>query len=182
MREDFDGRFNFCRGYYSSNRPEAGGQGWRTDYPGADNNFSVRLSELSFVRVKMKPDGQPDNVVIRLTDPLLYRCGVLYMEDVGTALQRREVESLRAFLLKGGFLEVDDFWGSASWEQWTKIDRVLPPNQYRSSSADHAVMHAVRREGGRAGLVLHRRKPAACRTRIDSPQVNFRGIQDEAVG
>jgi len=62
-REDFDGRFNFCRGYYASNRFEDGGQGWRTDDPGADNNFSVRLGELSFVRLKMKADGQPDNVV-----------------------------------------------------------------------------------------------------------------------
>jgi hypothetical protein len=56
-RGNFDGRFNFCRGYYSSDRFEEGGQGWRTDYPGADNNFSVRLGELSFVRVRMKPDA-----------------------------------------------------------------------------------------------------------------------------
>src|SRR3954451_6964394 len=61
-RQDFDGRFNFCRAYYTSNRFEDGAQGWRTDYPGADNNFSVRLGELSFVRLKMKADGQPPNV------------------------------------------------------------------------------------------------------------------------
>jgi len=50
---DFDGQFNYCRGFYDSNRYEDGGQGWRTDYPGADNNFSVRLAELTFV----KPTG-----------------------------------------------------------------------------------------------------------------------------
>ena len=131
-RDDYDGRYNFCRGFYSSNRPEAGGQGWRTDYPGADNNFSVRLGELSFVKVKMKTDGQPDNVVVRLTDPLLYRCPFLYMEDVGTALfSDEEVAALRGYLLKGGFLEVDDFWGTAAWEQWAReIGRVLPPGEY----------------------------------------------------
>src|SRR4051812_45949501 len=87
-RDDYDGRYNFCRGYYSSNRPEAGGQGWRTDYPGADNNFSVRLGELSLVKVKMKADGQPDNVVVRLTDPLLYRCPFLFrrIQDAGGRL------------------------------------------------------------------------------------------------
>ena len=89
-RADFDGRFNFCRGYYSSNRSEDGGQGWRTDYPGADNNFSVRLGELSFVRVKMKTDGQPDNVVVRLTDPLLFQLPVsLHGGRRHGALQRR---------------------------------------------------------------------------------------------
>ena len=44
---DFDGTFLYCRGYYESFRYEAGGMGWWTDYPGADNNFSVRLAELT---------------------------------------------------------------------------------------------------------------------------------------
>src|SRR5438552_93999 len=60
-RANFDGSFNYCRGFYSSSRPEAGGMGSWTDYPGADN------------------------VVVRLTDPLLSRCHTLFMEDVGTA-------------------------------------------------------------------------------------------------
>ena len=185
-REDFDGRFNFCRGYYSSNRPEAGGQGWRTDYPGADNNFSVRLGELSFVRVKMKPDGQPDNVVVRLTDPLLYRCGILYMEDVGTALfSDDEVESLRGFLTKGGFLEVDDFWGSRAWDQWVReIGRVLPPHQYPifDIPPDHAIMHTlydVKAVEQVSNIRFWAQTGSVSERGSDSPQVNFRGIQDE---
>ena len=47
----FDGYFNFCRGMYYSDRREAGGQGWWTDYPAADVNFSIRLSELTKTRV-----------------------------------------------------------------------------------------------------------------------------------
>jgi hypothetical protein len=188
-RADFDGRFNFCRGYYTSNRPEDGGQGWRTDYPGADNNFSVRLSELSFVRVKMKPDGQPDNVVINLTDPLLYRCPVLYMEDVGTArFSDEEVEHLRAYLLKGGFLEVDDFWGTAAWEQWAyEIGRVLPPNQYPifDIPLDHPIMHTlydVKEIEQVSSINFWIRSGGSVSERErwnDSPRVNFRGIQDE---
>src|SRR3954470_16058019 len=58
-RDDYDGRYNFCRGYYSSNRPEAAGQGGRTDYPGANNNFSVRLGELSFVRSRCRRTASP---------------------------------------------------------------------------------------------------------------------------
>jgi len=146
-RANFDGRFNFCRGYYTSDRREDGGQGWRTDYPGADNNFSVRLGELTNVRIRMKPDGQPDNVVINLADPLLYHCPILFMEDVGTArLSDEEVARLRAYLLKGGFLEVDDFWGDRAWEQWAgEIGRVLPPGDYPifDIPPDHAIMHTL---------------------------------------
>ena len=39
--------FNYCRVMYTSNRREAGGQGWSTDYPDAERNFSKRLAELT---------------------------------------------------------------------------------------------------------------------------------------
>ena len=48
--DDFNGSFLYCRGFYESVRYEDGGKGWRTDYPGADNNFSVRLAELTTCR------------------------------------------------------------------------------------------------------------------------------------
>src|SRR5881409_2676573 len=101
---NFDGSFNYCRGYYTSNRREAGGSGWDTDFPGADNNFSVRLAELTNVRIKLQPDDQPDYVVLRITDPLIAKCAVLHFEDSGTAIfSDEEVLALRAYLLKGGF-------------------------------------------------------------------------------
>src|SRR5262245_51213348 len=65
----YDGSFNFCRAMFTSNRREK--QGWSTDYPGADINFSVRLAELTKVRVKLTTAGEeqiPDAVVVRLTD------------------------------------------------------------------------------------------------------------------
>ena len=40
---------------FSSDRREK--QGWSTDYPGADLNFSVRLAELTKVRVTMAREG-----------------------------------------------------------------------------------------------------------------------------
>src|SRR5688572_26791834 len=60
--------FNFCRGIYTSTRGEAGGQGWSTDYPDADLNFSIRLSELTKTRVKFDTRGTPEFVTVRLTD------------------------------------------------------------------------------------------------------------------
>src|SRR5262245_66006616 len=70
-RADFDGSFNYCRGFYGRATREAGGSGWGTDYPGADNTFSVRLAELTLIPVKLNPDAQPTHVVVRLTDTLL---------------------------------------------------------------------------------------------------------------
>ncbi len=184
--DDFDGSFNYCRGYYRSNRREAGGLGADTDYPGADNNFSVRLGELTKVHVKMDAEDQPDIVVVRLTDPLLFNCGILYMEDVGTArFAPDEVDALRAYLLKGGFLEVDDFWGTRAWDQWAEeIARVLPPGQYPifDITADHPLMHMMfnlDKVEQVSSIQFWRSTGGGTSERgFDSPHPNFRGIAD----
>jgi Domain of unknown function (DUF4159) len=186
-KSNFDGGYNFCRGYYTSDRPENGGMGWWTDYPGADNNFSVRLAELTYVRVKMKEDGQPDNVVVRLTDPLLYHCPILHMEDVGTIrFSDEEVESLRNYLLKGGFLYVDDFWGTLAWEQWSyEIARVLPPHKYPIVDIphDHAILHTLYdvKDVPQVPSInrWYQMDGGTSERGADSPYVNFRGIQDD---
>ena len=135
----------------------------------------------------MKPDGQPDNVVLRLTDPLLYRCPILHMEDVGTVrFSDEEVESLRDYLLKGGFLYVDDFWGTLAWEQWSsEIARVLPPHKYPiiDIPRDHAIMHTLYdvKEIPQVPSInrWYQMGGGTSERGDDSPYVNFRGIQDE---
>src|SRR5947207_15825559 len=65
----YDGSFNFCRAMFTSNRREK--QGWSTDYPGADINFSVRVSELAKLPVKRISDSErpvPDAVVVQSTE------------------------------------------------------------------------------------------------------------------
>jgi hypothetical protein len=130
--DSFGNGFNFCRAIYNQVRGEAGGQGWSTDYPDADLNFSIRLSELTRTRVKFDKQGTPDFVTIRLTSDDLYQCPYLHMEDVGTVeFSEAEVTALHAYLVKGGFLWVDDFWGSFAWDAWVaQISRVLPPSDY----------------------------------------------------
>ncbi len=183
--ENFDGSFNFCRAYFSADRREDGGSGWDTDFPGADNNFSVRLAELTRVRVRLDTAGQPDYVVVRLTDPLLYHCPILHMEDVGVArFSDDEVEHLRAYLLKGGFLIVDDFWGSKAWDQWAfEIGRVLPAAEYPivDIPRDHPVMHAlydVKEVEQVSNIRFWMQTGSVSERGPDSARVNFRGIQD----
>lgn len=185
---DFDGSFLYCRGFYTSVTREPGGQGWSTDYPGADNNFSVRLAELTRVHVKLNEDREPNYGVVSLTDPMLYRCPMLFMEDVGTAeFSDAEVQALRTYFLKGGFLWVDDFWGSYAWDRWSQqIGRVLPPGSYPTFDIplDHPIMHTlydVREYLQVPSIQFWYSNGGSMSERgYDSAQVHYRGIQDSS--
>src|SRR5688572_8461699 len=143
--EDFDGGFMYCRVFFEAGRRGRGG--WRTDYPGADNNFSVRLAELTRVNVKFDPDRQPHHLVVALDDPLLYRCPILFLVNHGSAeFSPSEVLRLREYLLKGGFLWVDDSWGSYAWASWVdQIGQVLPPGEFPivDIPMTHSIMHSL---------------------------------------
>ena len=137
----FDGAFNFCRLIYTSDRRKAGGSGWSTDYWDADINFSTRLGELTKTTISRQPNGDPNHVTVRISDPFLFQCPILSATDVGTALfSDQDADTLRAYLEKGGFLWVDDFWGPYAWDNWvSNISKVLPPGEYpiRDIPIDH---------------------------------------------
>lgn len=129
----FDGGFHFCRALFRSDRREK--QGWSTDYPGADLNFSVRLAELTKVKVTMANEGGepfPDAFVVRLTDDALFQCPFLFMEDAGTArFTEAEQGRLRDYLLKGGYLLVSDYHGTWARDQFDEeMGKVLPRAQF----------------------------------------------------
>ena len=127
---DFDSSFHFCRVAYTSGRGDGGG--WGVDYPQADANLSIRLSELTKTPVSFDAAREPRHQVVRLTDEALFQCPFVMMTEVGALfLEDEEVERLREYLLKGGFLWVDDFWGSYAWSVWEReIRKVLPAGQY----------------------------------------------------
>lgn len=183
--QSFDGGFNFCRGMYTSVRRNPSGTGWTTDYPDADINFSIRLSELTKTRVSRRSDGEPQHLTLRLTSDDLFKCTYLHMEDMGSAeFTDEEVTRLRAWLLKGGFLWVDDFWGHAEWNDWAaQIARVLPADEYpiRDLSLDHPLfrMQYPVREVPQIPSI-RRWTPGGDTSEYgeDSRQVHARGISD----
>jgi hypothetical protein len=183
---DFDGRFNFCRIMYDSVRREAGGMGWWTDYPSSDVNLSIRLSQITKIPVAMDRRGEPKHVVVRLTDPALFRCPFAMIEDAGTAaFSEAEVAALRAYLLKGGFLWVDDFWGPTAWSWWADlIGRVLPPSDYpiRDVPPDHPIfrtLYEVQRVPQIPSIQFWRASGGATAERgLDSPEPHVRAISD----
>jgi hypothetical protein len=106
-----DGAFRFCRLRVHSSS-EGDGDGWWVDSPRAVVNLSIRLAELTRSHVSFDAINDPLHQVVALTDSELFSCGFVMMsEPGGTYFSRDEAKALRTYLLKGGFLWVDDFWG-----------------------------------------------------------------------
>jgi hypothetical protein len=145
--EAFDGSFQFCRAAYQRVQGGDGG-GWGTDYPDADLNLSTRLGELTKTPISVDTHtGSPNHLIVRLTDPVLFRCPFIMMFEVGSLyLDEVEATNLRDYLTKGGFLWVDDFWGSYAWDIWeSQIRKALPSGTYPifDLTLDHPIFHQV---------------------------------------
>ena len=131
--------FMFCRLQYESAWRFPSGYGWSTDYPRSDRNFMTRLPQLTRAGTSRWLDGEIGHAVVSATDPDLMRCPFLFASDIGTArFSTQEIGALREYLLKGGFLWVDDFWGEEAWSFWvTQIGAVFPEYSISELEADH---------------------------------------------
>ena len=183
-----DRDFAFCKIMYNSVRYEDLGMGWATDYPFAGINLMIRFSELTTGRVSFDGRGDPNHWVVRFTDDALLSCPFTMASDVGTiGFSPDEAVRLRHYLLKGGFLWVDDFWGTRAWQHWEgEIAKVLPPSQYPVMDVplDHPVFRtlthvlrvpqitAIQFWRGVGGSTTSERGP-------DSENAHFRAIADE---
>jgi len=122
--------FFFTRGIYSGGRGgfgfrRRGGGSWSTDYPEAEYHLTTVMRRLTNLDV-----WYGDNLV-PLDDPELRRYPFLYILEVGyMRMTPAEVEGLRSYLEAGGFLMVDDFWGSWEWENFrAELERVFPDRE-----------------------------------------------------
>ena len=133
--------FTFARIVYKMNerRPAPSFLGWVNDYPDADLNLSFRLQQLT--SLKVDPDGR----VLKLGDPQLFDYPLIFMAQPGhMELRDEEVPILTKYLLSGGVLLVDDFWGDEEWNIFeTEMKRVLPERQWVELPMDHPIFHMV---------------------------------------
>jgi hypothetical protein len=182
-----DASFVICRLAYTQVRGEQSGIGWETDYPYAEINLTTRLSELTRVHVSRDEAGTPNHYVVRATDETLFNCPIVLASDAGTiGFQAPEIEPLRAYLQKGGFLWVDDFWGSEAWDHWaSEIQRVLPPPDYaiEDVSLDDPMLRAMFHVDHIPQItnILFWRQTGGQNTSEryeDSEEVHFRAIRD----
>ncbi len=179
--------FTFCRVAYQQARREPGGRGWRTDYPNADRNLMLRLSQLTKTPIRTTPQGRPDHRIVDLNDDEIFQCPFVFMSDVGTmVLGSREAERLSKYLQRGGFLWVDDFWGDYAWDNWVReINKVLPRGEYpiEDIPPGHTIFNALYQvyEVPQVPSIQHWRRSGGGTSErgAGSAVPHLRGIQDE---
>lgn len=133
--------FTFARIRYTSaggGRMRRGGT-WSTDTPDSDLNLSYRLQQMT--SLKVSPDGR----FLRLTDPDLFTYPWIYIVEPGRLqFTSEEVTALRNYLLNGGFLWFDDFWGDMAWQNVAgQMKRVFPERGFAELALEHPLYRAV---------------------------------------
>jgi len=136
--------FFFTRAVYSDWRGRGGGLGawngrgggrgsWATDYPKADRQFLVVAKRLANL------DAYDYENAVSLADAELRRYPFLYALEVGNMrLTESEAQGLRDYIAAGGFLVIDDFWGTREWANFeAEIARVLPGRPLVDLPLDH---------------------------------------------
>lgn len=142
--------FTFARVKYTSGRRGwgggfgrgwgRGGGRWAVDYPDAELNLAFRLQQMT--SMKVSPD-LPEPVELAITD--LSKFPFLYIVEPGELVfAEEEVTALRKYLLNGGFLMIDDFWGVAEWENIEyEMKRVFPDREFIDLPIEHPIFHCV---------------------------------------
>ena len=134
--------FTFVRIRYRTHGFRAhayGSQRWATDFPDADLNFSWRLQQMTSMKV------DPDGLVLEITDPELFRHPFIYISEPGDlGFSEEELPILRRYLLNGGFLMADDFWGEDEWANFAEeMKRVFPERDFADLPRTHPLFHCV---------------------------------------
>ena len=87
------------------------------------------------MNINRNEDGTFQHALVQLDD----MCNVTRME-----LTPEEQECLRSYLLRGGFMMGDDFWGDRGWENWLyEIEQVFPPEEFPRVEIplDHEILY-----------------------------------------
>jgi hypothetical protein len=133
--------FTFCRtrfvSAYGGRRLSRGN--WKTDFPDSDLNLSLRLQQMT--SLKVSPDGR----FLRLNNEDLHDYPWIYMVEPGRlVLNEEEAKILRDYLNNGGFLMADDFWGDLQWENFAgEMKKVFPGREFKELEMSHPVFHTV---------------------------------------
>jgi hypothetical protein len=135
----YDGRFTFVRLRFTA---EGQGMGytppWAHDYPRAERNL-MRIVDFATLLAPRLDGGN----IFSVDDPELSKFPLAYLCEPGFWTQTdEEVLALRAWLLKGGFLIIDDFRGGDIYNFETEIRRVLPGAELMELTIAHPLFNS----------------------------------------
>jgi len=127
-------RFGGERGYRFG-----GGRSWDDDTPDADLSLTYRLYQVTSLKVR------PGLNYVDITTKDLANYPFVYVAAAGRlVLTDDQVTALRNYLLNGGFLMVDDFWGDEQWQHfYEQIKRVFPDREPVELGLDQRIFHTV---------------------------------------
>ncbi len=132
----YSGDFTFVRLYYrSSGFSGRGGAGWSHDWPTAETNFVKIMDELTSVTPRLGGGN-----VLAMDDPELFRYPVAYLSEPGYwVMNEAELENLRSYLLKGGFMILDDN-APQDWRNTVyQLQALLPDHRLVELDASHPI-------------------------------------------
>ncbi len=141
LNAPYDGRYHFMRIRYEYSRRgmrsvQGRGPPWAHDYPRGERNFTKLLDAMTFIHPLV--DGSN---IYPLDDPHLFENPIAYIIEVSAwEPTDGEVARLREYLLKGGFLIVDDFRGQRALENLEfQLNRALPGVQLVQLDESHEI-------------------------------------------
>ena len=139
------GEFTFVRTIYQSpfrggGRRSYGGGTWTTDYPEADNNFIVGLREWAGTNLKIAP--RPE--ALEILDDRIFDYPILYIVEPGFMdLSNEQAARLREYIMRGGFIFLDDFWGEYEWQNvQEQFHKIVPEFPIKELALSHPIFHA----------------------------------------
>lgn len=134
-------RFSRYR-FYGGGLPDwrEGGTSWTQDYPRADRHFASALRRLTRIDVRIaeqpvNPDDQED----------FYNWPWLIAGEMGDwKLTDAQAKTLREFLLRGGFIMMDDFWNPDEYERFDEsMRKVFPDRPVVDIDSTDSIFHSV---------------------------------------
>ena len=137
------GEFTFVRAVYDSPHSpynRAYGGAWRVDFPEADAHFVTGVREWAGTNLRVSPHTEQ----LRVTDERIFDHPLVYVVEPGhMELSDEEAASLREYLLRGGFLFLDDFHGDAEWERVRgQLKKVMPEYEVKDLPLTHPIFHS----------------------------------------
>ena len=133
------GEFTFVRTIYSSPFGRRGYGSWAVDYPEADYHFIIGIRDWAGTNLDIAPEPKQ----IAILDEQLFGYPLIYFVEPGyLELSDQEAQRLREYCLRGGFLFLDDFWGSYEWDNVREqMRRIFPEYEIRDLPLDHSLFH-----------------------------------------